>query len=191
MSQSFRGKGKKSAWNAWQICDEVTETFMHLACNPFVVFNVDSHHFQMLERLAVLMYDKTSQHISVNEVRRESFCLKSPSMDRMPPTQDALLQHFRRAIYQAGIWTISMQAQAAIPSPQEFAWIKKSESWVLVWITLSRGIKSMQRTDKMHMQRRVFEMQMYQIKSTVFTTLQVQVYLHVINNILFRLQLNE
>ena len=115
-TSSFRGKGKKSAWNAWQICDEVTETFMHLACNPFVVFNVDSHHFQMLERLAVLMYDKTSQHISVNEVRRESFCLKSPSMDRMPPTQDALLQHSRRAIYQAGIWTISMQAQAAIPS---------------------------------------------------------------------------
>ena len=135
-TSSFRGKGKKSAWNAWQACDEVTETFMHLACNPFVVFNVDSHHFQMLERLAVLMYDKTSQHISVNEVRRESFCLKSPPMDRMPPTQDALLQHSQRAIYQAGIWTISMQAQAAIPSPQEFAWIKKSESWVSVWITL-------------------------------------------------------
>ena len=55
----------------------------------------------------------------------------------------------------------------------------------------SRGIKSMQRTDKMHMQRRVFEMQMYQIKSTMFTTLQVQVYLHVINNILLSLLLSE
>ena len=135
-TSSFSGKGKKSAWNAWQACDEVTETFIHLACNPFEDFNVDSHHFQMLERLTVLMYDKTSQHISVNEVRRESFCLKSPSMDRMPPTQDALLQHSRRTIYQAGIWTISTQAQAAVPSPQEFAWIKKSESWVSVWITL-------------------------------------------------------
>ena len=30
---SFRGKGKKSAWNAWQACDDVTETFIHLACN--------------------------------------------------------------------------------------------------------------------------------------------------------------
>ena len=108
-STSFRGKGKKSAWNAWQACDEVTETFINWACNPFEVLNVDS---QMLERLTVLIYDKTSQHNFVNEVRKESFCPKSPSVDRLRPTQDALLQHSRRAVYQAGTWTISMQAQA-------------------------------------------------------------------------------
>ena len=55
-STSFRGKGKKSAWNAWQACDEVTETFINWACNPYEVLNVDTHHFQMLERLTVLIY---------------------------------------------------------------------------------------------------------------------------------------
>ena len=142
-TSSFRGKGKKSAWNAWQACDEVTETFTHLACNPFEVFNVDSHHFQMLERLTVLMYDKTSQHISVNEVRRESFCLKSPSLDRMPPTQDALLQHSRRAINKQESGLFLCRHKQLFPLHKNLhAWIKQSESWVPVWITLPEVSKA-------------------------------------------------
>ena len=50
--------------------------------------------------------------------------------------QDALLQHVRRAVYQAGIWTMSTQAQQVVPSPQEFAWTKELKSWVPVWITI-------------------------------------------------------
>ena len=75
----------------------------------------------MLERLT----DKTSQHISVNEVRRESFCLKSPSMDRMPPTQDALLQTLDEPFTkQESGQFLCRHKHAAIPPPQEFAWIK-------------------------------------------------------------------
>ena len=34
------------------------------------------------------------------------------AMDGLPPTQDALLEHSERAVYQAAMWTISMQVQA-------------------------------------------------------------------------------
>ena len=39
----------------------------------------------------------------------------SHSVDKIPPTQDALLQHARWALYQAGIWTACTQSQPVIP----------------------------------------------------------------------------
>ena len=68
----------------------------------------------------------------MNEAREDLFCRKSRAVDRIPPTQDALLQHVQRAVYQAGIWTTSTQAQQVVPSPQQFAWTKESELWAPV-----------------------------------------------------------
>ena len=73
-----------------------------LAAHPFQHLNSESGLFQNIERLTVVLYDKTSPLNSVNEAREELFCRKSRSMDRIPPTQDALLQHSKRAVYQAG-----------------------------------------------------------------------------------------
>ena len=83
----------------------------------------------------LLLYDKTSPLTSVNEARKELFCKKNLAMDKLPPTQDALLQHLRRAVYQAGIWTTSTQTQQVFPSPQQYAWNKVSNLWVPVWMT--------------------------------------------------------
>ncbi|KAG5886902.1 hypothetical protein JTB14_004190 [Gonioctena quinquepunctata] len=63
-------------------------------------------------------------------------------MDKLPPTEDALLPHIRRAVYQAGIWTTSTQTQQVIPSPHDFAWNKVSESWVPVWMTIPEVSRS-------------------------------------------------
>ena len=91
--------------------------------------------------LSISIQDKfQSLHLislcTVNETRKELFCQKNRPMDRIPPTQDALLQHTRRAVYQAGIWTTSTQAEPVVPSPQEFAWTKVSDLWVPVWMTI-------------------------------------------------------
>ena len=42
-------------------------------------------------------------------------------MDRIPLTQNALLQHTQWAIYIAGIWTTCTQMQQVIPLPEELA----------------------------------------------------------------------
>ena len=143
-TSAFRGKGKKSAWQAWQAYEEITDTFQFLATHPFEHLNVHSDHFQTIERLTVILYDKTSALSLVNEARMELFCHKSQSMDRIPPMQNALLQHTRRAMYQAGIWTSSTQVQQVIPSPQDFAWTKTSstQSWQPVWMTIPEVSKA-------------------------------------------------
>ena len=76
-TSTFKGKGKKSAWQAWQVFEEVTETLVHLSLNPFENVHVDSIHFASIERFIVVLYDRTSPLISVNDVREELFCKKN------------------------------------------------------------------------------------------------------------------
>ena len=117
-TSAFNGKGKKSAWQAWQAYEDVTETFAYLVGHPFERLNLDSDSFQKIERFTAILYDKTSPLSYVNETRKELFCVKNWAIEKLPPTQDSLLQHTRRAVYQAGIWTTCTQTQQVVPSPQ-------------------------------------------------------------------------
>ena len=100
-TSAFRGRGKKSAWQAWQAYEEVTQAFTFLASHPFQHLRADSDHFQKIERLT----------------REELFCRKNCSIDNIPPTQNALLQRTKWTVYQTGIWTTSTQVHQAVPSP--------------------------------------------------------------------------
>ena len=51
---AFRGKGKKSAWQTWDVFDEVTETSRNLSQFTTEVTDTD---LNTLERFVVLMYD--------------------------------------------------------------------------------------------------------------------------------------
>ena len=114
---AFFGKGKLSAWAAWKYYPAVIEAFRVIAENPFVAMELNSHHFKLLERFTVVLYDKTSQLSSVDEARRELFCHRD-KMEALPPTQGALLQHSNRAVYQASIWTTADQSHQQAPSPE-------------------------------------------------------------------------
>ena len=72
------------------------------------------------------MYDKTSNLESINEAQNEMFCQKNRTMslESIPQNEDAFLQHCKRVIYQAGVWSISDMANVRIPSPQDFGWMK-------------------------------------------------------------------
>ena len=141
-TSAFSGKGKKSTWRAWQAYDDATEIFVSLAKHPFQQLDVDCQQFQKLERLTVKVYDKSSPLCSINQVRKELFCHGNRAMERLPPTQDALLQHIKRAVYQTGIWATSTQSQQVIPSPHNFGWNKESGSWVPVWLTIPEVSRS-------------------------------------------------
>ncbi|KAG5862867.1 hypothetical protein JTB14_035651 [Gonioctena quinquepunctata] len=141
-TSAFKGKSKKSIWEAWQSFQDVTDTFVYLATHPFQLLKADSEHFKKLERLTTVQYDKTTPFSSINQIRKELFYQKNRAMDKLPPTEDALLQHIRRAVYQAGIWTTNTQTQQVIPSLHDFAWNKVLESWVPVWMTIPEVSRS-------------------------------------------------
>lgn len=56
--------------------------------------------------------------------------------------KDALLQHVKRSIYQAGIWTTSEQSQQALPSPDQFSWKREGSKWIPKWITIPEVSKA-------------------------------------------------
>ena len=115
---SFAGRGKKTAWEIWKIYDEVTPAFYTLASNPDL--KSISDQLEVLERFVVLMYDRTSTEMKVNEARKQLFSQKSRSIDGIPPTQAALVEHMKRAAYQAGhVWAQMFVAVPNLPSPSE------------------------------------------------------------------------
>ena len=80
---------------------------------------------------------------TVNEEREELVCHKSRSTDKIPPTQDAFLQHIldeQCTNLEYGIWTISTQMQQVVPSPQSFAWSECPliESWVPIRMMITK-----------------------------------------------------
>ena len=117
-TSAFFGRGKKTAWEAWKCYQDVTRAFTFMALNPHTKVDVDAEHFQLLEHFTIVMYDKTSSLERVDEARKEFFCQKGKTMERLPPTQDALLQHVKRVAYQAGIWCTSEQSEQHTPPPE-------------------------------------------------------------------------
>ena len=82
------GKGKKSAWQALELCHEaVTPSLEFLSTHPFQQLEADSTHFRNLERMTVIMYDKSSPLASNNETRMDLFCKHNRAIEKLPPTQ--------------------------------------------------------------------------------------------------------
>ena len=108
---SFGGHGKKSAWDTWNSFPNVTDAFVKLSSEPHAV-SENSEYLPTLERFVVLLYDRTSNKLHVNDSRKQLFTKKCRGMDSLPPTQATLIQHIKRAILQSGYcWYRSLQAQ--------------------------------------------------------------------------------
>ena len=60
--------------------------------------------------LSVHMYSKNMEAKSVNEGRKLIFALNQ-NMEKIPPTEDALLQHVKRAIYQSGSFNHAIESK--------------------------------------------------------------------------------
>ena len=96
----FSGRGKRTAWDTWNMYPEITGQFASLMKKP-QLGDVDAA-MDTIERFVLLLYDKTNTGSEVNMVRFELFARKGRDVNNIPPTKGVLLQHARRAAYQAG-----------------------------------------------------------------------------------------
>ncbi len=93
----------------------MTYAFTRISLRLYTAVEVDAQDFQLLECFSVVLYDKASDLEHVDEVRKELVCQKGITMETLPPTQDALLQHCKRVVYQSGIWCTSDQSEQHAP----------------------------------------------------------------------------
>ena len=110
MGSSFHGKAKKSAWQTWDVCGDVSATFKKLSNCPAEVSDDD---LQKLEEFVVIMYDRSSAVTGVEEARLDLFARKQRPYGTILPTSAALTEHAKRTAFQAVIW-----GQATIRNPE-------------------------------------------------------------------------
>ena len=114
--------GKVTAWNAWDLVPGLTDTLLTIQ-EDCTTFTKDSVHMQRLERYYVLQYCKSSSCSRVNQARVALFKTGTRLLDKIPPTQDALFQHIKRALLQAGyIWKQALECSPILPPFTEWGW---------------------------------------------------------------------
>ena len=91
----------------------------------------------------------------MNQARKQLFSKKGRAIDGVPPTQAALIQHTKRAAFQAGhCWAQMMTPAPELPSPSEWGWNKKpSGGWSVTWSSLpeaSEACRELLRCDCKH-----------------------------------------
>lgn len=135
-TSQFSGKAKKSVWKTWKAYPTATEAFIITPLSAFVPLDITSPVFRIIERFTCIMYDNTTPHVDVNELRQELFTRRVKMMEKLPPTQNALLQHVNRCLYQASIWRGSLNPKISAPTPEGFGWTKGDTGWCPLWTTL-------------------------------------------------------
>ncbi len=117
---------------------EVIDAFLALAVAPL---SIDDQTLSILERYVVLLYDRGSNKDTVYMARKDLFTRKGREIEHIPPSQAALLQHTKRAAYQAGhIWGQTLIANPELPTPSDWGYKKTpSGEWQPVWTFLPQA----------------------------------------------------
>ncbi|KAJ8377441.1 hypothetical protein AAFF_G00259990 [Aldrovandia affinis] len=143
---AFRGKGKKSAWQTWDVCDEASGVFSKLSQYPPAV---DDEDLKTLEKFVVMMYDRSSTAEGVDDARLDMFARKQRPYEAIPPTRSALKQHVSVLPTRRAASGVSQQyVQPETQTPANWGWTKKGDLWQIVWTELSPIAESCQQLTK-------------------------------------------
>jgi hypothetical protein len=96
---AFVGKGKKTAWQAWNGFENAKEVF-HCFSSP--CDNLTQSEIGVLKEFVVIMYDRSSSTNKVNDARLDLFARKQSPYNGIPPSRAALVEHMKRSVLQAG-----------------------------------------------------------------------------------------
>ena len=87
-----------------QGCDGVSQASISIA--QLLQYHISVHQrpgstgidHQNTGETPLIIYVCTNSKVNIDEARQELFTMKGKSMDAIPPTRAALLQHIRRAV---------------------------------------------------------------------------------------------
>ena len=143
-TSAFKSIGKKKAYEALKAFAEAGRTFAFLQNNPFYDIQEADDRFKTIQRFVIVMYSKTSTLSNVNEARLQLYFQRTHNIETIPPTENALLLHTKRAIFQSGVWARCVDNHQNLPSPQGFGWKKSDEvdwQWKPIWMTQHEASK--------------------------------------------------
>ena len=129
-TSAFVGKGKKKAFSLFHNNPQIQKSFQCLGSQ----FTITDSLTENMERFVCKLYGQPGNDI--NEARHSIFCSRALSEVNLPPCRNALVQHIKRANYQAAIWRRALKADIHAPSPHDNDWIIAANNQVLVrWMS--------------------------------------------------------
>ena len=109
---------------------------------PLTLSSKDIH---IIESFVVSLYSMTCPLTEVNQARQQIFSQSSRTFEYLPPTKAALIEHIKRATYQAGyVWGQSLMTEQVLPSPDSWGWVKSESGWVPFWTQLPRAANTLE-----------------------------------------------
>ena len=89
---------------------------------------------QAAEKFFIILYGGRGFN-DIDKLRAHLFD-KAVSLENLPPTKDALLQHIKRAHYQAAVWRQAYLSECDIPEPENMIWCSKDDEIKPILMTL-------------------------------------------------------
>jgi hypothetical protein len=113
-TSQFAGKGKKTSWKVFMQEPELLKGIGDsVECNKEAQSNA--------EQFVCHLYGHDDDTF-INNVRLKMFVKGKSSIESLPPTQDALSFHIKRANYQAYIWKQALVADPQLPTADGQGW---------------------------------------------------------------------
>lgn len=129
-TSAFYGKGKRSSFNVVKQDEVSLQTLGKIGEE----FSSAESLLADVEPLVCKLYGSPSS-TRVNDARFTMFCSKAGNEQAIPPTKQALLQHVKRANYQAAIWKRADKAMMEAPAPVGHGWVMEQDELSVLWTT--------------------------------------------------------
>lgn len=111
--------GKKKAWKSISNNKVHQESLACVGHSP----DVDEETAKKAEAFICSLYTISNRiSATADEARYLLFCQKAQNNLLLPPTSDSLLQHIKRANYQAYVWRKALMPRQDLPSPAGHGW---------------------------------------------------------------------
>ena len=127
---AIKGKGKLKALELLNRLDEYCKVFQELRMQ----WNLEDEILHQIETFVCSLYGRASCS-SVDTARYNLFRLKCKSKEALPPNQDCLIQHLKRANYQCTIYRQCLEQFIQAPSPIGKVWKLVNNELSYEWMT--------------------------------------------------------
>ena len=117
---------------------EATDCFIKLSALPEIV----EDNVNIIQRYLVFAYNRSSPLTSIDECRRDLFKKKRRTLKNIPPTEDALVQHLKRSMLQANIWTSCLRLQLPEIDFSKWGWIVDENGVHPLWTISDEASKA-------------------------------------------------
>jgi len=132
-TSAFRGKGKKAPFELMR--KKGNEKFLHLF-SRFGNSHLSGEDIRILEEFTCRMYDSATECTDINVLRANKFDAKHMSDEKLPPNQNSLEQHIKRAYYQARLWrTATVAIPIYIFKATDYGYVNENNCFTIQWVT--------------------------------------------------------